>query len=110
MIPVGTLVHAVSMSKDGKAQLCRSAGTYATVTARDEKTKSVILRLQSGEVRRITKDACATVGSVSNHTWQHRQLGKAGRSRWLGIRPTVRGVAMNACKCTFEEGFGRRVC
>jgi ribosomal protein L2 len=60
------------------------------------------VRLGSGETRRVSADACATVGVASNAMWQFRQLGKAGRSRWLGIRPTVRGVAMNACKflCT----------
>lgn len=96
MIPIGTLVHAVGSSKHGKAVFCRSAGTYATVVAKDEKSDCVVIRLQSGEVRRVKKDAPATIGVVSNTTWQHRQLGKAGRSRWLGIRPTVRGLAMNA--------------
>jgi ribosomal protein L2 len=57
--------------------------------------KYVEVRLQSGEVRRVSKDACATIGVSSNVHHHYRQLGKAGRSRWLGIRPTVRGVAMN---------------
>lgn len=96
MIPVGTVVHAVSSAASGKAVFCRSAGTYATIVNKDE--RRVTLRLQSGEIRQVVKDACATIGTVSNPTWHHRQLGKAGRSRWLGIRPTVRGVAMNACK------------
>jgi ribosomal protein L2 len=96
MIPIGTIVHAVASHANGPAVFCRSAGTYATILTKDR--KYVTLRLQSGEVRRVVKDAAATVGVVSNPTWQHRQLGKAGRSRWLNIRPTVRGLAMNSCK------------
>ena len=94
MIPVGTVVHAVGSSSVGAAVFCRSAGTCATVISKA--IKYVILRLQSGEVRKVSKDAPATVGIVSNPTWHHRQHGKAGRKRWLGIRPTVRGVAMNS--------------
>ena len=94
MIPVGTVVHAVGSSSVGAAVFCRSAGTYATVISKA--IKYVILRLQSGEVRKVSRDAPATVGIVSNPTWHHRQHGKAGRKRWLGIRPTVRGVAMNS--------------
>jgi ribosomal protein L2 len=96
MIPIGAVIHAISSSARGAAVFCRSAGTHATVIAKDDRSDSVVLRLQSGEVRRVKKDACATIGVVSNPTWQHRQLGKAGRSRWLNIRPTVRGLAMNA--------------
>ena len=58
----------------------------------------MLVRLQSGEVRKVSKDACASIGVVSNPMWGQRQLGKAGRARWLGRRPTVRGVAMNACE------------
>jgi len=94
MIPVGTVIHAVGSSSVGAAVFCRSAGTYATVISKG--MKHVIIRLQSGEVRRVSKDAPATVGIVSNPTWHHRQHGKAGRKRWLNIRPTVRGLAMNA--------------
>ncbi|KAL7268492.1 mitochondrial 54S ribosomal protein rml2 [Rhizina undulata] len=107
MIPVGTLVHAVCSSAKGSAVFCRSAGTYATIIAKDPKADTVIIRLQSGEVRRVSKDAAATVGVVSNPTWGHRQLGKAGRSRWLGIRPTVRGVAMNAADHPHGGGRGK---
>lgn len=96
MVPVGSIVHAVGSKADGPAVFCRSAGTYASIVAKDERTKTVVLKLQSGEVRRVSRWAPATIGVVSNPTWQHRQLGKAGRSRWLNIRPTVRGVAMNA--------------
>jgi len=108
MIPVGTVVYNVGSRSKGGAVFCRSAGTYATIMSKEEETrddgtrvmtgKYVIVRLQSGEVRKISKDACATIGVASNIHHQYRQLGKAGRSRWLNIRPTVRGVAMNACK------------
>lgn len=98
MIPIGTIIHAVGSSKQGPAVFCRSAGTHATVIAREPRSDCVIIRLQSGEVRRIKKDAAATIGVASNPTWHHRQLGKAGRSRWLNVRPTVRGLAMNACE------------
>ncbi|KAI4179504.1 MAG: hypothetical protein L6R41_007805, partial [Letrouitia leprolyta] len=67
----------------------------------------VAVRLKSGEVRRIHQDACATIGTASNSNYNRRQLGKAGRSRWLGIRPTVRGVAMNACDHPHGGGRGK---
>lgn len=105
MIPVGTTVFCVGSAAKRGAVFCRSAGTSATVVNKNEETKDdgtkimtgkyVEIRLQSGEVRRVSKDACATIGVASNIHHHYRQLGKAGRSRWLGIRPTVRGVAMN---------------
>lgn len=108
MVPIGTQVYNVGSRPRGPAVFCRSAGTYATIVSKDEETrddgtkvttgKYVSVRLQSGEVRKVSKDACATVGVASNILHHYRQLGKAGRSRWLNIRPTVRGVAMNACK------------
>lgn len=107
MIPVGTTVFNVGSRPKGGAVFCRSAGTHATVVSKEEETredgtkvmtgKFVTVQLQSGEIRRVSKDACATIGVASNVHHQYRQLGKAGRSRWLNIRPTVRGVAMNAC-------------
>jgi len=106
MIPIGTTVFNVGSWADKGAVFCRSAGTYATVVAKEEVTKDdgtkemvgkfVQVRLQSGEIRNVSKDACATIGVASNPHHHYRQLGKAGRSRWLNIRPTVRGVAMNA--------------
>jgi ribosomal protein L2 len=102
MIPIGTMVYNVGSTKGKGAVFCRSAGTYAIVVSKDDDTspksgqKYVIVRLQSGEVRKVSRDACATVGVASNPHYQHRQLGKAGRKRWLNIRPTVRGLAMNA--------------
>lgn len=108
MIPVGTQVFAVGSAAKRGAVFCRSAGTSATVVNKNEETrddgtkimtgKYVEVRLQSGEVRRVSKNACATIGVASNVHHHYRQLGKAGRSRWLNIRPTVRGVAMNKGK------------
>jgi ribosomal protein L2 len=108
MIPLGTNIFNVGSRPGGPAVFCRSAGTYAVIVSKEEETredgtkvmtgKFVNVRLQSGEIRKISKDACATIGVSSNIHHQFRQLGKAGRSRWLNIRPTVRGLAMNACK------------
>lgn len=99
MVPLGTQVYNVGSTSGRGAVFCRSAGTFATVIAKDEVGKNVrdvTVRLQSGEVRKVARDACATVGVASNPHHHFRQLGKAGRSRWLNIRPTVRGLAMNA--------------
>lgn len=108
MIPMGTVIYCIGSQKHGPAKFCRSAGTYGMVMAKEEETrddgtkqvvgKHVQVRLQSGEVRKVDKDAIATIGIASNIHYNYRQLGKAGRSRWLGIRPTVRGVAMNSGK------------
>jgi ribosomal protein L2 len=105
LIPVGTVVYNVGSRLKGGAVFCRSAGTHATLISKEEETRDdgtkvmtgqyVNVQLQSGEIRRVHKDACATIGVASNPHHQYRQLGKAGRSRWLNIRPTVRGVAMN---------------
>lgn len=117
MIPVGTVVYNVGSRMDGGAVFCRSAGTYATIISKEEETredgtkvmagKNVIVRLQSGEIRKVSKDACATIGVASNIMHHYRQLGKAGRSRWLNIRPTVRGVAMNANDHPHGGGRGK---
>ncbi|KAI9816420.1 MAG: hypothetical protein M1832_005087 [Thelocarpon impressellum] len=112
MVPIGTLVFNVGSARERGAVFCRSAGTFATVISKDEGARGsvgryVTVRLQSGEVRRVSRDACATVGVASNAHHQHRQLGKAGRSRWLGIRPTVRGVAMNAADHPHGGGRGK---
>ncbi|KAI9891822.1 MAG: hypothetical protein M1814_002387 [Vezdaea aestivalis] len=113
MIPLGTSVFNVGLEKHKKGKLCRSAGTYATVISRDvENTsrrsgKHVTVKLQSGEIRKVSAEACATIGVSSNIHYNRRQLGKAGRSRWLGIRPTVRGVAMNACDHPHGGGRGK---
>lgn len=105
MIPVGTVVHAVSTRKNGPAKFARSAGAYAQIITAP-KNGYAVLKMQSGELRRIPGDASATIGIVSNPDHHHRKLGKAGRSRWLGIRPTVRGVAMNAYEHPHGGGHG----
>jgi ribosomal protein L2 len=97
LIPPGTTIHAISLKITGPAQLVRSAGTSATIVLHDAKGEYTQVRLQSGEERWIGQECCATIGKVSNSDWKGRVLGKAGRSRWLGRRPHVRGVAMNAC-------------
>ncbi|CAK96167.1 mitochondrial 54S ribosomal protein uL2m [Aspergillus niger] len=107
MMPVGTLVFNVGLRPGQGGQLCRSAGTFATVIAKERISQHVTIRLQSGEVRLIHKDCCATVGVASNPNHQYRQLGKAGRSRWLNIRPTVRGLAMNAAEHPHGGGRGK---
>ncbi|PYH42123.1 mitochondrial 54S ribosomal protein uL2m [Aspergillus saccharolyticus JOP 1030-1] len=140
MIPIGTLIFNVGLRPGKGGQLCRSAGTYATVIAKgsDEQARyeenlrleqgsneapkrmtqreqqkreriasHITIRLQSGEVRLIHKDCCATIGVASNPNYQYRQLGKAGRSRWLNIRPTVRGLAMNAAEHPHGGGRGK---
>lgn len=105
MVPVGTSIFCVGSSARRGAVFCRSAGTSAVVVSKNEELgedgakmtagQYVEVRLQSGEVRRVHRDACATIGVASNVYHQYRQLGKAGRRRWLNVRPTVRGVAMN---------------
>lgn len=111
MIPTGTLVHNIGLYKGKGGQICRAAGTHGMVVNKNEHSAKealfVDVRLQSGEVRRITRDACATIGVSSNPGYSQRQLGKAGRSRWLGIRPTVRGVAMNANEHPHGGGRGK---
>lgn len=111
MIPPGTIIYNVGLRRGGKAQLCRGAGTYATVVGKNEgdpkRAIYVDVKLKSGEVRQIHRDCCATIGTASNVNYNRRQLGKAGRSRWLGIRPTVRGVAMNANEHPHGGGRGK---
>lgn len=113
LIPVGTLIYNVGLTSGKGGQLCRSAGTYATVIGKNQedllqkKSTDLHVKLSSGEVRRIPRDACATIGVASNANYQYRQLGKAGRSRWLGIRPTVRGLAMNAFEHPHGGGRGK---
>ncbi|KIM38112.1 hypothetical protein M413DRAFT_76237 [Hebeloma cylindrosporum] len=107
LIPPGTVVNTISLKPNGPGILVRSAGTFGQVIAHEEKGRYVQVRLQSGEVRKILRDCCATIGKVSNPLWKNRSLGKAGRSRWLGIRPSVRGVAMNANDHPHGGGRGK---
>ncbi|KAJ3332973.1 hypothetical protein HDU76_012392 [Blyttiomyces sp. JEL0837] len=100
-IPVGTLIHCIGLRPDGPAQLCRSAGTFAQLIATGISSmggyEQAQVRLSSKEVRYIPSDCVATIGVVGNKDHHHTNLGKAGASRRLGIRPTTRGIAMNAC-------------
>jgi large subunit ribosomal protein L2 len=104
-IPVGSTVHCVEMLPGKGAQIARSAGTSVTLMAREGIYAQ--LRLRSGEVRKIHIDCRATIGEVSNEEHNLRQYGKAGAIRWQGIRPTVRGVAMNPVDHPHGGGEGR---
>ncbi|AIC12005.1 50S ribosomal protein L2 [Xylella fastidiosa subsp. morus] len=92
-IPVGTTVHAVELKPRKGAQMARSAGSSVQLVAREGVYAT--LRLRSGEMRRVLAECRATIGEVGNEEHNLRKLGKAGAKRWLGIRPTVRGAAMN---------------
>lgn len=104
-IPVGTMVHCVEMRPGKGAQIARSAGAFAQIVSRDG--AYVTLRLRSGEIRKVLALCKACVGEVSNTENNLRSLGKAGASRWRGIRPTVRGVAMNPVDHPHGGGEGR---
>ena len=104
-IPVGSTVHCVEMLPGKGAQIARSAGTAVTLLAREGIYAQ--LRLRSGEVRKIHIDCRATIGEVANEEHNLRQYGKAGAKRWKGIRPTVRGVAMNPVDHPHGGGEGR---
>ncbi|KAL1406450.1 mitochondrial 54S ribosomal protein rml2 [Vanrija albida] len=133
LIPSGTYIHNISLRPDGRMQLCRSAGTFGQIVAhhgsdgtamggaevlhmtgekdefgnRVKKAGTVLVRLQSGEVRNLQPNCFATVGMVSNKEHQQRVIAKAGRNRWLGKKPKVRGVAMNACDHPHGGGRGK---
>lgn len=104
-MPVGTIVHNVELKVGKGGQLVRSAGCYAQVVGKDAGYAQ--LKLSSGELRIVREECLATVGAVSNPDNQNKSLGKAGRSRWLGIRPVVRGVAMNPVDHPHGGGEGR---
>lgn len=104
-IPVGTIVHNVEMKPGKGGQIARSAGTYVQIVGRD--SGYALLRLASGEVRMVRGECMATVGAVSNPDQKNINLGKAGRNRWLGKRPAVRGVAMNPVDHPHGGGEGR---
>ena len=92
-MPIGTIVHNVEMKPGRGGQLARSAGTFVQLVGRD--AGWAILKLSSGETRRVHAECMATVGAVSNPDHSNTVTGKAGRTRWMGRRPTVRSVAMN---------------
>lgn len=104
-MPVGTVVHCVEMKPGKGAQIARSAGTSTQLVAREGGFAT--LRLRSGEMRKVPAECRATIGEVSNSEHSLRKLGKAGAQRWRGVRPTVRGVAMNPVDHPHGGGEGR---
>ncbi len=104
-IPVGTFVHNIEMKQGAGGQLARSAGTAAQLAAKEGKMAH--LRLPSGEVRLVPLDCRATVGQIGNVEHENLTIGKAGRARWMGKRPTVRGSVMNPCDHPHGGGEGR---
>ena len=104
-IPLGTVVHCIELFPGKGAQMCRSAGTSAQILAIEGRYAT--LRLRSGEVRRVLSDCRATIGTVSNPEHSLRSIGKAGAKRWMGIRPSVRGVAMNPVDHPHGGGEGK---
>jgi large subunit ribosomal protein L2 len=104
-IPLGSLIHNVELKIGRGGQLIRSAGTYGQLMAKEEGYAQV--RLPSGEVRKILLDCKATIGQVGNIDHENISIGKAGRSRWLGRRPKVRGVAMNPVDHPMGGGEGK---
>ncbi len=104
-IPVGSVIHCIELKPGKGAQLARSAGTSAQLVAREGAYAT--LRLRSGEMRKVLADCRATLGEVSNSEHSLRSLGKAGAARWRGVRPTVRGVAMNPVDHPHGGGEGR---
>ncbi|TDI55689.1 MAG: 50S ribosomal protein L2 [Alphaproteobacteria bacterium] len=104
-MPIGTIIHNVEMKPGKGGQIARAAGTYCQLIGRDSGYAQ--LRLGSGEMRMVRAECMATVGAVSNPDKKNINLGKAGRTRWLGKRPTVRGVAMNPVDHPHGGGEGR---
>lgn len=104
-IPAGTMIHSIELKPGSGATLVRSAGAFATMVGRIEKYAQI--RMPSGELRLISENSYATIGTVSNAEQMNISIGKAGRSRWKGIRPTVRGVAMNPVDHPMGGGEGK---
>jgi len=104
-IPAGTDIHNIELQPNGGAKLARSAGSLAQISGMDD--NYCIVKLKSGEIRKIISTARATIGSVSNSDHQNIKIGKAGRNRWKGIRPQTRGVAMNPVDHPHGGGEGK---
>ncbi|MED7788363.1 50S ribosomal protein L2 [Francisella sp. 19X1-34] len=104
-IPLGTVIHNIEMKPKKGAQMIRSAGTFAQLVGKDN--AYAIIRLRSGEMRRVLLDCRAVIGVVSNSEHNLKSLGKAGAKRWRGVRPTVRGVAMNPVDHPHGGGEGK---
>jgi large subunit ribosomal protein L2 len=105
VIPIGTIIHNIELKPSCGGAVSRAAGTYSQLVGKDG--GYALLKMQSGEIRLFLLDCMATIGSVSNIDNKNIAIGKAGRSRWLGIRPTVRGVAMNPVDHPHGGGEGR---
>jgi len=105
LIPTGTLIHNIELEKGGGGQMVRSAGVAAQLMAKEG--EYALIRLPSGELRRIRGDCLATIGQLGNVDHRSISLGKAGRKRWLGVRPTVRGTAMTPRDHPHGGGEGR---
>ena len=104
-IPVGTIIHNIEMKPGKGAQIARSAGTFVNLLAKD--SGNAIIKVSSGETRLVNENCIATIGFVSNPNQKNIKLGSAGRKRWLGFRPKVRGVAMNPIDHPHGGGEGR---
>ncbi len=104
-IPMGTVIHNIEVYPAGGGKLVRSAGAYAQLQAKEGKYAQI--RMPSGEIRMINLDCRATIGQVSNVDHENTSVGKAGKSRWLGVRPSVRGVTMNPADHPHGGGEGR---
>ncbi|MHA1558257.1 MAG: 50S ribosomal protein L2 [Alphaproteobacteria bacterium] len=104
-IPIGSIVHNIELKVEKGGQIARSAGTYGQIIGRD--VGYIIMKISSGETRFVNAECRATIGAVSNSDHKNRSYGKAGRKRWLGIRPTVRGVAMNPIDHPHGGGEGK---
>ena len=104
-IPDGMLIHNIELKPGKGAQMARSAGCYARIMAKDDNL--ITLKLPSGEMRMVSEECSATIGVVGNKTHENNTVGKAGRSRWLGRRPKVRGVAMNPVDHPHGGGEGK---
>jgi len=104
-LPIGANVHNIELTLGRGGQLARSAGSFAVITGRDG--EYTIVKLPSGEARKIHSRCMATIGIVGNHEHELVSIGKAGRSRWLGKRPRVRGVAMNPVDHPLGGGEGK---
>ncbi|MEM6645804.1 MAG: 50S ribosomal protein L2 [Bacteroidota bacterium] len=104
-IPLGSFVHAIEMKPGKGAQMARSAGTFAQLTAREGKYAT--LKLPSGETRMVPVNCMATIGTTSNPDHANLEIGKAGRKRWMGVRPKTRGVAMNPVDHPMGGGEGK---
>ncbi|MBC7324817.1 MAG: 50S ribosomal protein L2, partial [Moorella sp. (in: Bacteria)] len=104
-VPVGTMVHNIELKPGKGGQMVRAAGAGAQLMAKEG--GYALLRLPSGEVRKVQEECRATIGQVGNLDWENIKIGKAGRNRWLGIRPTVRGVVMNPVDHPHGGGEGK---